>query len=129
MAEKKLKPPSELFEETLHSAGHLVADCTLCDRVHFATLSEGIYDEGELERIREQQKKEPDRYIEDASNDTIAVGFLDGNEVVIGCPCHRLGKYEAFIWTNRRFIAEYLKKRIELQKAQADQDTKLAEGL
>jgi hypothetical protein len=49
---------------------------------------------------------------------------LDGKMFVEGCDgCEKLlGKYERFIWENRDTIRRYLKKRIDQEKAWADQE-------
>lgn len=127
--EKNNRPASEVFKRLLHRVGHLVADCSLCGRVHFATLEEGVYSEGELEELREKAKKDPEKYIEDPSYDTIAAGHLNNEEVVIDCPCNLLRKHEDFIWNNRELIVGYIKNRVQTMKEQVGREDKLLEGL
>jgi hypothetical protein len=49
---------------------------------------------------------------------------LDGQVFVEDCPgcSKKLAKYENFIWQNRNHIREYLKIRINQEKAWADQE-------
>lgn len=125
MTEKKLEPPSELFERVLMSSGHLTVDCELCHRTHFATASPGNYDEGELEGLRAKAKQHPDQYIEDAQNDGISAGTLSGIIVVLGCQCNILRKYEDIFWENRGLIMDYIKRRVLEQRKSVERDEKL----
>jgi len=118
---KRWKHVTEDFEDAVRHAGSLVVTCELCDRTHFATMEEGTFDRGELEDLRAKAAKEPDKYIEDPSYDSISWGTLDGRQAVIGCPCNGMAKYEDFIWKNRYVIAKYLKRKSErLSKSAAD---------
>lgn len=133
MSNKQTKPPSELFERVIRSAGSLVVDCELCGRTHFATLEENTFNEGELARLRERAKKHPERYIEETGYDSIAWGYIDGRQAVIGCPCNKLSEYENLFWNNRTRILEYFERRAKerLESAQEDfakvQKAKLAQ--
>lgn len=111
MTEKKPQPPSETFENAVRKAGSLVVDCELCGRTHFATLETAHFDEGELDDLVAKAKKDPDKYVQDPSYDSVPWGTVDGKQAVIGCPCNGLRRYEDFIWGNRFVIAEYLRNR------------------
>jgi hypothetical protein len=47
--------------------------------------------------------------------------FLDGVQFVEGCDgCDsRLARYESFIWENRQFVREYIRRRVERMQAEA----------
>jgi len=121
---KRWHQVTEEFEGCVQHAGSLVITCELCGRTHFATMEEGRFDEGELEDLREKAKKEPDKYIEDPSYDSISWGRIDGKQAVIGCVCNGLAKYEEFIWRNRHVIARYLKEKSERLAKESANDAK-----
>ncbi len=121
---KRWHKVSEVFEDCVRSAGSLVITCELCGRTHFATMEEGTFDEGELEELRAKAKKEPNKYIEDPSYDSIVWGYVDGKQAVIGCPCNEMAKFEKLFWENRYLIARYLKKRSELHAKAAAENAK-----
>lgn len=103
--------PSEEFESALVSLGSIRATCELCKREHF--VSEGDFEDGELDELREKARMEPEKYIEEGRYDMLDVGYIDGKQVVLGCDCKLLSNYESWIWANRYTIAKYLKKRAE----------------
>lgn len=105
--------PSKLFEDIISDSGSISIICEMCGRTHFGTASPNLFEEGELEELRKKAKKNPGLYLEDSDNDCIGWGIIDGKQVVIGCPCKSLRKYEAFIWTNRHIIMDYLTQRLE----------------
>lgn len=119
--------PSELMESVIRSAGSLVVDCELCDRTHFATMEPNVFDEGELKDLREKAKKEPDKYIEDSSYDTVSWGKINGKQAVIGCPCNGLKPIEDFIWRSRYVILEYLERRSKERFEDAKRDFETVE--
>lgn len=67
-------------------------------------------DEGELESYETKQKTDPEKYI--PNDGSISIGHIGGYQVVWGCPCNKLSRYENFIWHNRWLIARYLRERI-----------------
>jgi len=124
------KPPSDEFMEALISGGSIVTECELCGRVHFATWDDGAdWEEGELEELRANADKEPDRYIEDATCSSISWGYLDGQQAVWGCPCNIARKYEDWIWGHRELVTSYLRKRIRDQKRDAEMEETRMEGV
>ena len=130
MTEKKLKPPSEEFLQAVQHAGSLVISCEFCDRTYFATWCENDYDdEEELEELREQAKKEPDKYIEWGDVSSISWGTVDGKQYVLDCPCNGARKYEDWILRHRWIIAEYFKSRATKLKEEAEREVNLSEGL
>jgi hypothetical protein len=112
--------PSEAFERAVDNSGAIVATCELCDRTHF--VSQGDFEDGELEELREKARLAPDKYIEDGRYDMLDIGYLDGKQVVLGCPCAKVANYEAWIWSHRYIISKYLKLRAD----ELEMDAKLA---
>jgi len=100
---------SEEFYNAAITAGSLVIDCEFCGKTYFATAEEGIYEEGELEGLREKAKKEPEKYIEDPNNDVIHWGRINGKQFVYQCCDEEIHKFENFIWDYRYMIANYIK--------------------
>lgn len=107
----KQEPTSEEFWDAVISAGSIVISCEFCDRVHF--VSEGAYDEGELEELREKAKKNPNKYIENGITDSIRWGHIDGKQAVYDCPCNGAKRFEDLIWHHRDMIVQYLTTRME----------------
>lgn len=58
------------------------------------------------------------------SSEMFEYSEIDGQQFVFGCDgcAEKLGKYERFLWENRDSIRRYLKKRIDQEKAWADQE-------
>jgi hypothetical protein len=94
------------------TTGSIVIDCGLCGRVHFASDERTSFEEGELEELREQAKKEPDRYFEHQCC-SIQWGYFNGVQVVYDCPCHKARRFEELIWDNRYAILKFLDTRSE----------------
>lgn len=126
MNDKKPLPPSELFERVILRSGHLVVDCDLCHRTHFATATPEAYDDGELEDLQAKAKKHPDQYIEDPQHDNVSAGAFGGGVVaVLGCQCNLLRRYEDLFWNNRQLILEYIKRRVAERRKSVDKDEKV----
>jgi hypothetical protein len=107
------EPPSDMFREAVEDTGTCCAtECEFCGRTHFVSShGHGDYEEGELEKLKEQAAKDPDRYIEESEYDAIGEGYIDGKQAVVHCPCNALRRYEDFIWGHRTIICEYLAAR------------------
>ena len=118
-AETELPEPSKYFVDAVCDGGTPKAVCGFCGRTHFTSGPGFDMDDGEIDRLRAMAVTEPGRYIEDGANDSVAVGEIDGYEVVWNCPCRRLSKYERFIWGNRRVILEYLRARTTAERNEA----------
>lgn len=117
-----LPEPSSLFEEIVVDSVTIVATCGFCGRTHFATAHEGHFDEGELEGLREKAVKNPEMYLEYSEYDSISYGHIAGNQAVIPCDCNHLRKYENFIWEHRGLIIQYLIKRTEQERKDAEME-------
>ena len=65
-----------------------------------------------------------DHSVQEDSNDSFGYIELGGMLFVYECEgCAKsLLKYEKFIWSNRRLIREYLRIRVDQEKAWADQE-------
>lgn len=131
-----MKPPiyephaeSDLFGSVFHSgSGGCVRDCT-CGRTHFDTDQNNgwTWDEGEFEGLEAKAKGDPDRYI--GQYGTVTTMEIGGESIVHGCPCNRAARYEKFINTHARMLAEYLnKKAAELQSKSAAMKVEVANG-
>jgi len=122
-------PPSEEFmlalEDTFHS-GTVMADCDLCGRTtyhhkEYEWAFEGDDDEDE-KAFLENAEKYPEWYV--CVDYSIPFGTFDGKQVVIGCPCNGLRKYENLFWRHSYTILKYLKNRTEkdLKDAQSNHE-------
>jgi hypothetical protein len=118
---------TQTFWDVVCTAGSIVVDCGFCGRTHF--VSNGDYDEGELERLRVSAKHHPDKFVERTECDYISCGQLDGITAVFGCPCDKAARYEKFIWNNRLMIADYLKRRAAKEAREASDDLEAISGV
>jgi len=104
-------PPSDIFIETVTDSSGIVATCELCGRTLFEDDERaGDWNDGELERLRQRAKEEPDKVI---PMDIVRTGEIGGKHVITNCPCHGLRGYENFIWAHRHIIARYIAKKTE----------------
>lgn len=110
--------PNKEFEMAVLSAGSLVIQCEFCGRVYFATESENNYGKGELEGLRKQVEKDPDKYIEDGTCDGISWGMIDNRQVVLGCKCNILSRYEKWIQNHRYIITDYFKSILKKSESE-----------
>ncbi|HLC77530.1 MAG TPA: hypothetical protein VJH92_00205 [Candidatus Nanoarchaeia archaeon] len=84
---QKSSPPSREFMQAVLHAGSISVDCELCDRTHFVNDEKaGDFEEGELERLRENYRQNPDKYVSHNGPEMISYGYLAGKQVVDGCP-------------------------------------------
>jgi len=118
--------PSEEFYSAVISAGSLVISCEFCGKTYFATENENMYEEGELEELRENAKKKPEKYVEDTSRDTINWGILNGKQFVYECCEEEIVKFEQFIWNHRFVITKYLHSKSDKLKAEAKMEVENA---
>lgn len=112
-------PPSELFANAVCNAGTPAATCELCGREHYDALGQNM-DEGELESYEAKHKDNPEKYV--PNDGGVSIGHINGVQVVWGCPCNKLARYEKFIWSHRYLIAKYLRDRIQEQIAKVELD-------
>ena len=118
---------TQTFWDVVCRAGTITVECGFCGRTHF--VSDGDYDEGELEGLREQAKASPGKFVERHECDYISCGELDGVTAVYGCPCDKAARYERFIWENRLMIAGYLKRRTAEEARKASRDAEAVAGI
>ena len=111
-------PLSEYFILAFSDSGTICASCEFCGRVHFG--GDGDFDEGELESLKTNAEKEPDKYV-DHGDEWVGLLHLAGRTGVVDCPCNKMDPYEQFIWGHGWKIAEYLRRRSasELKTAEA----------
>jgi hypothetical protein len=113
--------------DSVRTGSGLVRDCEACGRTCFDDDEyAGDWEKNELETLRDNALKEPDRYI---AMCRVESGCLGGKEVVVNCPCNYLKKYEDFIWSHRRIIARYVAKRAKDRAEVAFEDEAQAEFL
>ena len=112
------EPPSEMFYDAFSSGGSGIRRECACGRVTFNYMEQGCYEEGELEQLEANAKKNPDKYI--GVDYSVPTFVLAGQEWVVGCPCNKGANIEAFIRSHARQIAAYLNAAADdLQKRAA----------
>ncbi len=110
---------SEDFWDALRCGGALSLECA-CGRTHFATRSEGFWDQRDLAELRRKAAANSAYYLEDTKNDGLAGAEVFGSMLVWGCPCDRSKSVEDAIWNNREFLIRYLKARTAREKKEAE---------
>jgi hypothetical protein len=103
--------------------------CEVCGIRVFGSASTMGYELGELEALKKKERENPAKYQEMFGDDGVSFGQIGGKQFVIGHGCKELGKYEAFIWSYRAPILEYVKKRVAQKKADLERDEELLKGL
>jgi hypothetical protein len=116
------EPSEEFLDAFREVSSGMIVECDFCGRVYFATQDSGDYGEGELENLRAQAEKEPDKYIEVDYFTTRII--VDGKGYADGCKCHKIRRYEDWIWANRGSIMKYLRARIEKRFKEAEEEIK-----
>lgn len=106
------------LQDVVCDGGTPVADC-VCGRTHFGDGD--CMEEGEHERLLKKAQENPAKYISHPGAQSMSIGQFAGQNIVWGCQCDALKKYERFIWENRSKIIEYIKARAEYEKAVAAQ--------
>lgn len=117
---EKLKEPSDEFVRAYCDTGSTSITCEACGRYHFSAQEERrIYEDNfdedeakkEWEDLLARAEAEPDKYFYHAGfrDDYISWGFIDGMQIVGGCPCKTARRYEDWIWGHRYVITDYLK--------------------
>lgn len=126
----KYQPPSKEFEDAaFDSMGTVHGMCELCGRVHFSSgQAHNFNDKKELDDLLDNMRKHPDRYI-NHSTESVWIGNIDGKQVVIGCECNELTRYEKFIWENRFLIISYLESRFKKDLEEAKEQNRLLEQI
>ena len=105
---------SDVFMRAVCHGGALCSIlCEFCGRTHFVGEGHGDYRDGELEDLRVSAQKNPGKYIEHNDYDTIDWGYINGKQIVYGCPCNSARQYERWIWSHRYIIAKYLRLQAE----------------
>jgi len=125
MSEKKLKKPSQEFEEAITHGNSIEIYCELCGITHVGSDGNVLSDnfgEEEFKKFKEKMAKNPEKYIHHPETDYVQWGTIDGKQAVIGCPCNKLSLYETLFWDSRHIISEYFSSRAknELESAEAN---------
>lgn len=128
---KKSGSASEEFEDAFRAGiGTTSAKCEVCGVHVFASGDNSLgWEPGELEDLQKKAAANPDKYQELAMSDGISLGQVNGLQFVIDHGCEKLGRYERFLWADRRQIIEYIKKRTEARKAEQERDDELLKGI
>jgi hypothetical protein len=120
---------SELFRDVVTQGGGTPVQTCSCGKTYFADGDKACYDPGEKEDLERQASEKPEKYIS-SSNDCIAFACFGGQTFVWECEdCPVMSKYETFIWTERRRIIEYIKRRTEQELSDAKENAELLEGV
>jgi len=105
---------SDEFRNAFMSGGAFISQECMCGRVHFCSPenSQGDFEDGEYERLKELSIKEPKKYIE-SNEECISYFDMGMNVIVWGCECHNDIWYENTIWSDRHQIMSYYREKLE----------------
>lgn len=112
-------PPSDDFERAFENNSSGCVRTCACGRTLFDACNSYDWDEGELEGLLEKSKASPEEYI--ALDYAAQTAWIEGQELVLGCPCNRLRAYEDFIVKHAIQIAEYLNAHAAELESRAQQ--------
>jgi hypothetical protein len=96
------------------------AECQACRRIHFVSCrGHGDYEPGELEALKLRREKEPDKYVEWDTFDSIGLVNIEGKQLVVGCPCDPTKRLTTWIehWADE--LTDYLRYYYEDQRKMA----------
>lgn len=91
-----------------------------CGRTHVAIDSSDM-DDDERKHYVERHKEKPSAYVLVDGVDSVTSTFIDGGEVVDGCECGLMARYEKFVSANRKEILAYF--RAVADKAEREAST------
>lgn len=114
------KPPSDLFIDAVVDSGSITDTCEFCGRTFFEDDENRDWAEGEFEKLKERNGREPDKCV---AIDQIRTGTLAGKRGVVGCPCNWATPYENFIWGERHMIMKFISAKVKgiVEKALVDE--------
>jgi len=112
------KQCSELFESVFDShMGGIVRTC-VCGITTYSYLDRSCFEWGELEKLEAKHLTDPEHYR--PVDHTVGTMMINGEEIVVGCPCDRARKWEAFIRGEAKRLAVYLRRYAEQLRKMAD---------
>jgi hypothetical protein len=119
---------SELFRDVVTQGGGTPVQTCACGKTYFADGDKACYDPGEKEKYEGLAMINP-LYIP-SPNDCVAFASFGGHTFVYECEdCPVMAKYEKFIWSERRRIIEYIKRRTTAELTDAKESAELLEGV
>lgn len=89
-----------------------------CGRTHVAIDSDNLTDEERAEYVERKQAK-PTAYVIESGVDSVTATLIDGGEIVDGCECGLMARYEHFVATERKAILAYFRAVAEKAEKQA----------
>ena len=116
-------PASDAFIEAFSQGSSPVLQCQLCTRVLYNSTGEYMDEENELQNLEKEYEENPEKYI--PIDHQIHQGTIEGNQVLMECPCNGIRLFENFIWNNSKRISQYLCERSdkEFKYAQTEKDS------
>jgi hypothetical protein len=104
---------SEQFWDAFQFGGTLVTTCR-CGRTHFCSNTDLDYEDGELAGLLANAAIDPDKYIQNSIDSSVAVMDGPGGILVWGCLCHGAKPFENFLIDYRAPILDYYARRLKL---------------
>lgn len=91
-----------------------------CGRTHVAIMSCDLTEEERSEYIARHEAK-PKSYVLEEGVDSVTATLIDGGEIVNGCECGMMARYERFVSTERKAILAYFRAVAEKAEKQANE--------
>lgn len=91
-----------------------------CGRTHVA-IDSGDLSEEERAEYTTRSKAKPKSYVFEGGVESVTATLIDGGEIVDGCECGLMARYERFVSTERKAILAYFRAVAEKAEKQSDE--------
>lgn len=91
-----------------------------CGRTHVAIDSGDLTEEERAEYTTRSQAK-PKSYVFENGVESVTATLIDGGEIVDGCECGLMARYERFVSTERKAILAYFRAVADKAEKQANE--------
>lgn len=91
-----------------------------CGRTHVA-IDSGDLTEAERTNYIDRSAAKPAAYVLEHGVDSVTATLIDGGEIVDGCECGTMARYERFVATERKAILNYYRAVADKAEKQASE--------
>lgn len=114
---KRHMSTSQEFNESFSGVGSIVMECG-CGRTYF--VSDGDYDDGELDELRKKASVKPLQFIERPGDSYVSAINVPGFGVIVrGCECRRDLCVEEFLRERQGEILDYYRRVLESEESKS----------
>jgi hypothetical protein len=117
----------DAFGECFEAGGSSRIECGACGRTFSDLMSQGDFEDGELDELIAKAEKNPN-YCQ-SRDGYVHWMMYNGVAIVSDCPCGQAEKIALGLWHERRRIARFLKKAVDIQSKNAETDADIIDQL